>query len=76
MKITRKGKNIFPELKRYSKIINETPGVKTVTIYSFDTKEEAVAKADKLRSWKKFTVAQARTERGYFAKGYVLICCK
>ncbi len=75
-KTTRKGKKIFPELKRYSRIINECIGVKTVTVYNFDSLEEAREKVVKLKGWRKLAIVRARHENGYYIKGWALICCK
>lgn len=75
-KITKKGKNIFPEFKRYSRIINECIGVKTVTVYNFESLDEAQSKVEKLKGWRKLAIVRARSDKGYYAKGWVLICCK
>lgn len=76
MKITRRGDNVFPEFKRYAKIIKAAPGFKTVLIYDFKTRAEAESKIKRLRSWKYKVITRARNEQGKFAKGFVLICCR
>lgn len=75
-KITKKGKNIFPELSRYAYIINKVPDVQAVSVYHFNTKKQAEEKSTKLKGWIIKEVVQARNERGRYTKGIVLICCK
>ena len=75
-KIARRGKNIFPELSRYAYIINRVPDVKVVSVYHFNTKEQAEEKSAKLKGWTIKEVVQARNERGRYMKGAALICCK
>lgn len=72
-----KKKEVLPEIKRYAKIILAAPeGTKRVEIHTFDTKEEAVVKSSRLKSWPYKVIVRARNERGQFAKGFALICCK
>jgi hypothetical protein len=76
MKVTRKGTNVFPEFKRYSKIIEAAQSHKEVTVYYFATSEQAQLKSNKLKSWKYKVITQARSAHGFFTKGFVLICCR
>ena len=70
-------KEILPEVRRYAKIILAAPeGTRRVEIHSFETKEEAEAKSERLKSWPYKVIVRARSEKGKFAKGYTLICCK
>ena len=72
-----KKKELLPEVKRYAKVILAAPeGTKRVEIHSFKTKEEAEAKSERLKSWPYKVIVRARSEKGKFAKGFALICCK
>jgi hypothetical protein len=72
-----KKKEVLPEIKRYAKVILAAPEwVKRVEIHTFDTREEAEAKSEKLKSWPYKVIVRARNKKGQFAKGFALICCK
>lgn len=76
MKVQREGHNVFPEFNRYSRIIKAAPGFKTIIIYNFDTFKETKTMYKRLKSWSYKVVTQARDEKGRFAKGFVIICCR
>lgn len=76
MKIKRDCHTVFPEFKRYAKIIKSAPGFKSVVIYDFNTTKEAKSKANRLVAWKYKIITRARDESGRFTKGFVLICCR